>query len=140
MKKINVALMAIIVATAFMLSACSVSVTTANYQDINMASAVDEATYEPITVTDVFATDTPVFYLTATLENAPEETLAGAEWYYMDGDDEVFIDSVEIESVETTTALVFSLASPPDGWPVGEYMVKLFIDREYDQTVYFSVE
>lgn len=140
MKKFNMALIAMIIMAAFMLSACSASVTTANYQDINMASAVDEATYEPITVTDVFATDTPIIFLTAKLANAPEETLAGAEWYYIDGDEEVFIDSVEVESVDTTTSLVFSLSIPYDGWPVGDYMVKLFIDREYDQTVNFSVE
>ncbi|HKK94700.1 MAG TPA: hypothetical protein VJ916_00040 [Anaerovoracaceae bacterium] len=140
MKRINVALIATVIVSLLILSACSVSVTTANYNNINMASEVDEATYEPITITDEFTKDTPIIFLTAVLENAPEETMAGAEWYYMDAGDEVFIDSAEVEAMDSTTPLLFSLSSPTEGWPIGEYMVKLFIDREYDQAVSFFVE
>jgi len=121
------------------LAACSFSITTANYTDLAVAADVDENN-GPIGVTNTFAVDSPMVYVTGLLKNAPEGTVITSEWYYLESDPDTFIDRASYESVDTTNSFDFSLSKPNAGWPLGEYEVKLYIDDEYKETVTFKVE
>ncbi|MBK5254288.1 MAG: hypothetical protein JJE03_07540 [Peptostreptococcaceae bacterium] len=137
MKKLKVFTITVIFALLFV--ACSASVTTANFKDVQMASEVDESTYEPITETSEFYTDTPEIFVTGTVDNAPEGTLVGAEWIYLQDGEELFIDGADLETEDTKTPVVFSLEKPTEDWPVGDYIVNLYIDKEVVLTLSFNV-
>ncbi len=130
----------LLVAVAMMASGCSGSVTTANFQDMVMASEVDEDTNSAVTVQEVFAVGDPVIYAVGRLENAPEGTVAKASWIYLDLDPEYLIDEAEITAEEINSSVVFSLSRPDNGWPVGDYRVDLYIDGELEESIPFSVE
>lgn len=120
-------------------AACSISVTTANYTDLKVASEVDTSN-KPVVITSKFGVESPVIYVTGILKNAPEGTVIKAEWYYLESDPVTFIDEASLESVDTTTPFYFNLSKPNNGWPVGNYEVKLYIDDEYKNSSTFSVE
>lgn len=124
------------IAIAFMLTACNIS--TANLTNVmSCESATDILCEEDITT---FATDTPEIYVTAVLNNAPEGTLTTFSWRYVT--DDFHIDSITLESIETTTTLQSSLNMPEEGWPVGEYEVVLSINTDNSEPIHkkFFVE
>ncbi len=125
-----------IIAAAFLLTACNIS--TANLTDVmSCTNAPDILCEEDISI---FATDTPEIYVTAILNNAPEGTLTTFSWRYIT--DDFHIDSITLESLETTTTLQSSLNMPDEGWPVGEYEVVLSINTDNSEPVHkkFSVK
>lgn len=122
------------------LSACSVSFTTANFQDLQMASEVDKNSNKPVTVTSTFQTTTPVIYLTGVIKNAPDGTVISGEWYYNDNDPAVKIDTSTLGLTQTDTQFEFELSKPTKGWPKGNYEVKLYIDEQYSTSVPFEVK
>lgn len=130
----------IFIVFALLLASCSFSATTANFQDLQMASEIDEATSKPITAADVFATDSPIIYLTGSINNAVSDTIIKAEWVYTEEDPAISITSYELELEDIDTDFFFSLSMPDNGWPTGSYEIKLYIDGEYDQSVAFKVE
>ena len=121
----------------FFLSACSF--TTANFTDLKMASEVDKQNL-PVTITSTFTTTSPIIYVTGIIKNAPEGTVIKSEWYYLETEDPIFIDDVEYEVNDVTTAFDFSLSKPTAGWPAGSYEVKLYIDGTYKSSLSFKVE
>lgn len=121
------------------LCACSFSVSTANFQNLKMASSIDEDSMEPIAVTDVFSPTTPVIYLTGTLKNSPDDTVIKAEWRYVENEPAVDIDSAESVTKDINTDFQFNISIPDNGWPIGKYEVKLYINDEAEKTVSFEV-
>jgi hypothetical protein len=127
------------------LMSCSgeVSFTTAKLSEITMAKSIDEITYEPIEKTDTFSTDTSEIFLSAKFSNAPSETEITSEWVYVEGEVEdlkdYLIDTTSIE-VSGTDYLFFSMPSPDQGWPIGQYEVILYIDGQESATVPFTVQ
>ncbi|MEI6579253.1 MAG: hypothetical protein WCN92_07285 [Eubacteriales bacterium] len=75
------------------LCACSFKFSTANFQNLVMASEINEDTFKPITATNTFSTTSPVVYLTGTLKNAMEGTVIKATWRYIENDPASDIDS-----------------------------------------------
>lgn len=119
-----------IIAAAFLLTACNISTT--NLSDIMACTETqDVLCAEDITT---FATDTPEIYISAILHNAPEGTLTTFSWRYIT--DDFHIDSITLESVETTTTLQSSLNMPDEGWPVGEYEVIISIHTDNSEPVH----
>ncbi len=103
-----------------------------------MALEVDEETFEVIVASDVFKTDTPIIYLVAQVEDAPEGTQVRAEWYYLD--EEIFIDDITVEPEYQNQPMLFSLGRPDTGWPIGKYQASLYLNEEKATIVFFTVE
>ena len=123
---------------ALILSACSVSASTANISAAKMAR--DEAGKNP---TKVFSPNDQTFYCIAELSNAPEDTVVKAVWTAVDvegvkpnlkiGESRIITDQ--------SGQITFDLTN--DGpWPVGQYKVDLFLndDEEPARTLEFKVQ
>ena len=123
---------------ALILSACSVSASTANISDAKMTR--DEAGKNP---TKVYSPTDTTFYLIAELSNAPEDTTVKAVWTAVDA--EGVKPNLKIDESRITAdgggQLTFDLTN--DGpWPVGEYKVDLFLNdgEEPARTLKFKVQ
>jgi hypothetical protein len=120
------------------LSACSVSASTANISDAKMT--LDEAGNNP---TKVYSPNDQTFYCIAQLSNAPEDTAVKALWTAVDVEGvkpNLKIDESRITADESGQ-LTFDLTN--DGpWPVGEYKVDLFLNDEEEpaRTLEFRVQ
>lgn len=120
-----------------------VSVTTASLSEATMCKSVDPETQQPIEKADVFAPDTPVIYCSVKLSNAPPYTQVKAQWIYikgeLDGVQDQLIGEFSINA-EGNRYIGFSLEQPTNGWPRGDYTVKLFLNDKEKITVPFKVE
>lgn len=121
------------------LCACSFSFSTANFQNLVMASEINEDTFKPVTATDTFSINTPKIYLTGSLNNAPGDTVIKAKWIYIENDPAVEIDSATYEAKDSDVDFQFNLSIPENGWPVGKYEVKLYLDDKIEKAVKFEV-
>ncbi len=137
MKKIP--FLILVLCLALGVAACEFEFTTANFSNLAMASEVDQQN-KPVSKTTTFSTTSPVIYAAGTLNNAPSGTVIKSEWYYLEEDPAVFIDSAQLTAENTTTDFSFSLSVPDNGWPVGKYSVKLFIDGTEKSSLDFTVE
>lgn len=137
MKKIKVfSSFVVLVLIAVILSSCSF--TTANFSNLAMSTGVDG--FKPVNVTTKFTTTTPAFYVTGEINNAPDDTVISAVWYYLDADADYMIDQSQYQVEGTNNSFYFSLSIPDNGWPVGTYRVDLYIDDAVDQSIFFTVE
>jgi hypothetical protein len=118
-----------------------VSFTTAKLSEATMCLGVD-GEMKPLNPTDEFGVNTPEIFCSVKLSNAPDETEVASEWIYVQGEAEGVTDYV-IDSVAVTTDgtryLYFSLPRPDTGWPVGEYVLNLYIDEKEAVAVPFTV-
>ncbi len=111
----------------------------ATITDLEMASEVNEDSYKVITQTDVFQTDSPIINVVGTLKGGKkDETIVKASWHYLD--ENIFIDEVEVTAGYDEGPIWFSLNKPKNDWPIGEYIVKLYVDGEEVAVKAFSVE
>lgn len=95
--------------------------------DLVIASKVDENTYEVLEEVDAFQVDSPTINVVAKISGAKEdETVVKVQWFYVDKN--TFIDSAEAIVGYNEGPLWFSLSRPNNGWPTGQYMVKIFAD------------
>ncbi len=126
----------IIVLTAFTVTACGFSASTANISDAQMAR--DPEGNDPTTV---FSPE-DTFYAVGELSNAPDDTTVRAVW-----------TAVDVEGAEPDTRLdevsatggsgPFQFELTNDGpWPVGKYKVDLFLNDEQEpaRTLEFEVQ
>ncbi len=112
--------------------------TTAGITNVQTATQIDQATSKPIGVTNTFATSAPVIYATASVKNSPMDTVIKSEWWYPDSN--ILIDQAEIKTTMPNQNFYFSLSRPNNGFPPGNYEVKLFIDGKEDKIVKFTVK
>jgi hypothetical protein len=125
------------------LAGCSgeVSFTTAKLSEATMCLGTDAET-KPVNPTDEFGVTTTEIFCSVRLSNAPDDTEVLSEWVYLKGELEgvtnYVIDSFAI-TTEGTRYLEFSMTSPDDGWPKGEYKVVLYIDGKEEVAVPFMV-
>jgi glucan-binding YG repeat protein len=103
-----------------------------------MSTGVDG--FKPVNATTKFTTTTPAFYVTGDINNAPDDTVISAVWYYLDTDSDYMIDQSQYQVEGTNNSFYFSLSIPDNGWPVGTYRVDLYIDDAVDQSIFFTVE
>jgi len=117
-----------------------VSVSTAKLSNIAMASEVNEATKEPVTITDTFYPNSEIIYCTAKLENAPPGTKIKYVWYYTEPEEDIEITSWEGEATEGGSSYIYCYLTRPDqGWPLGQYMVKVYLDNKEVGNATFKV-
>ncbi len=109
--------------------------------EVTMALGVD-ANSQPVSPTSVFAQDTPEIFCTALVVNVDEPVEIVSEWYYLtgalEGVSDLLIDSVPL-TVLADQYVQFSLTTPDNGWPEGEYGLILYMNGEVVQEVPFVV-
>ncbi len=116
----------------------SINVNSIRISDVQVASKIDLETNKAITVTNTFKNDSPIIYVTVEIKNAPPDSKVSAKWIYIDEDFHIAYSSVDFNEVNQQA--YFSLTMPDNGFPLGEYEVQLFLDDEYDKSVYFEVK
>ena len=113
----------------------------ASLTEATMTLGVDSQS-RPLNATTTFWVDTLEIFCSVRLNDAPAETEALAEWYYLEGELEdvtdLFIDSFGIVA-EGTQYLQFSLEIPDTGWPRGNYLVVLYLDGAEQLSLPFEV-
>ncbi len=107
--------------------------------DLVMASEVNEDSYRVITQCDVFNANSPFIHVVGTLKGGKKDkTVVKASWHFTDGD--VFIAEAETTAGYDEGPVWFHMSKPDNGWPVGDYLVKLYVDDEEVAVKSFSVE
>ncbi len=108
---------------------CSFSVSTANISDVKMCPKLNESTCDDDQTT-FLSSDTEVIFVSAVLQNAPEETKTDFTWQYMDKDGPIEIGKIAIETKETSNDIYSYYEKPDDGWVPGDYEVVLKIQTD----------
>lgn len=89
--------------------------------------------------------ETPAFYVSADLDNAPTGTKIKIDWRYLSGEignEPQDIDSVSLTSEEDSNNVQSSLERATEVWPKGEYEVVLTIQTDNAEPIHkkFSVK
>lgn len=83
-----------------------------------------------------FSADVSEIFLACRWEGVPEGTLVRSVWTFTGS--EVRFSATDAQMAAGSEA-IFSLEQPPQGWPVGDYRVELFLGAERCRTVSFSI-
>ena len=142
MKRILVSI-ALLLAVAVVVAACSASFSTANISNAVLAKDVKGDKFDPIDPTSTFPADQPVIHLVVTLKNAPSGTTVKATWTAVDVGDaapaNTMIDEAEM-TMDGSGNVHFTLSLPSSGvWPVGKYKADIYLNGKLDKTVEFTV-
>lgn len=117
--KISIAL---VLALAIILSACSFSISTASLSHTRTGDTVKNN--EVVKEVRVFNPDTPEIIVSTHLNKAPEGTKLMFSWRYLEGRVQD-IDSVTVKTKSSENIAKSSLSRPNQGWPTGNYEVVL---------------
>lgn len=109
-----------------------------NITKVQTATAIASGTMEPMNVATTFNTNTPEIFVTFSLSGLPIGTNIKGEWIYKDQD--ISIVTGNMHTTENNQNAYFSLSIPDNGWPVGDYEVKLFAGDDYKTSAKFKVE
>lgn len=120
----------------FLLTGCSFS--TEQFNDLKMASDIDENNL-PTVITSVFQTNTPIIYLTGTINHALIDDMISVEWYCLDTDPDTFIGDSSLQLIDIDTQFYFSLTKPTNGWPIGDCEVLVYYGENLMGTITFKV-
>lgn len=107
-----------------------------------MALGVDSQS-KPVSPTTTFAANTPEIYCSVLVSNAPAGTELLSEWYYVSGEWQGVTNRLvgEVPFITQGTQYVsLSLIIPDEGWPGGQYQVKLYLNGVLQEAVPFTVE
>ena len=107
-----------------------------------MTLTVDAAS-RPVDPTSTFQTDTPEITCSVLVADASPGTELLSQWYYVGGEwqgvSNALVGTVPYVT-EGTQYVALSLIIPDEGWPVGQYQVKLYLNGALQEAVPFSVE
>lgn len=116
-------------------SSCSYS--TAELTEAQVAKTIHPDTQAPWESARTFAPDAESIYAVARLAYAPAGTKVAAVFYYLeDGEREIASDEIEAGGERWVS---FSLSPPENGWPVGQYEVRLLLNDEEVEQLPFNV-
>ncbi|MDD3067944.1 MAG: hypothetical protein WC134_01460 [Acholeplasmataceae bacterium] len=109
------------------------------FENLQTTATVDDE-YYPINPMSVFDPSTPYIYLTGNMKDAEIGSEVIAEWYYISGEEDLYLYQMKLEVTEADLGFYFSLSKPTDNWYIGDYVIYLFYNDEWMETVEFSVE
>ncbi len=110
--------------------------TTARIMDLNTSTGINEQTSEPVDITDTFAPDSPVIYVTGTIRNAPQGTGIQAIWVHVDSNSSVDGPVLQIEGSRWFS---FVLTRGDRDFPIGNYQAKILLNGRQVRAVKFKV-
>ncbi|MHB9111747.1 MAG: hypothetical protein ACYC4D_03845 [Thermoleophilia bacterium] len=132
-----------LMAATLLMAASGCNVSTANLSNVNVCDKLDNEQCP----SDMSSLDqeTPAFYVSADLNNAPSGTKIKIDWRYLSGEignEPQDIDSVSLTSEEDSNNIQSSLERATDVWPKGEYEVVLTIQTDNAEPIHkkFSVK
>lgn len=110
--------------------------------EVTMALGVD-ANYRPVNPTSTFKSTTPELFCSINVSGLAVGSEVLSEWYYVSGEwqgvTNRLIGTVPIVT-QGTEYISLSLLIPDEGWPGGQYQVKLYVNGSLQEAVPFSVE
>lgn len=129
----------VLIGIAAFVSACEAqcSVSTASLTEAGMAAAVDPETKAPTAVMTAFPAGSGSIYATAKVSNAPDETMVRVTFHYLE-DGDMQITEAQV-STGGTRHVMFTLNPPANGWPIGRYETRFFLNGEEKARVPFTV-
>ncbi|TFH36125.1 MAG: hypothetical protein E4G93_02655, partial [Dehalococcoidia bacterium] len=129
------------VSLPFTVSASAILPGGASLSEATMALGVD-ANSKPVNPTTTFDSRTPEIFCSVLVSNAPAGTQVLSEWYYVSGElqgvTNMLIDSFPL-AVEGTQYIQFSLPIGPEGWPAGQYRLKLYLNGAPEEALSFTI-
>jgi hypothetical protein len=136
------------VAFSVIASACNVSYSSARITDATMAKSVNE-NKEALDSTNSFDPDIPVIHCVVKLANAPDDTKLKARWTLVNATGQTpnsKIADTDVVAGGSNNVVDFTLKPSPDGLPVGEYKVDIFLNPKAEnegqpaKTLQFTVK
>ncbi len=124
---------------ALLFSGCetSCSYSTAELSEAQTAKTIHPETQAPWEPARTFAPDAESIYAVAKLAYAPDGTRVAASFYYLEnGEREIASDELETGGEKWVS---FSLSPPENGWPVGQYEVRLLLNDDEVERLPFNV-
>jgi|GEM_PF-538716 hypothetical protein len=101
-----------------------------------VATALDPETYEPLNrVRNIPGTE-PTIYVAAYIQNVNQEVSVVSVWYHLDSDESFISDYIYIDY---DAWFYFSLDQSEFEFPVGDYVVELYVDDYLEETVEFTI-
>jgi len=113
----------------------------ATLSEVTMATSVS-ADGQPLTVAGTFLASTPTIYVTAKVNNAPENTTVGVRWLYIrdaSGNTQNQQLAEESATVKGTRYVSFSRQPVTGTWGSGQYSATLSLDGKDITTTQFTV-
>ena len=110
--------------------------------EVSTASSVSPEG-QPLSVSTIFLANTPAIYVTAKVNNAPENTTIGAKWFYVKDDTGKELDQQLGEdslSAKGTRYVSFTRQAPGGAWGSGQYSVSLLINGKEITNAQFTVQ
>jgi hypothetical protein len=89
---------------------------------------------------DEFLSDQPTMIINGSVENVKDPFTLSVEWYYQDVDELVLIHSLEELIEEKATNFTLDITSPYQGWPDGEYLVRIYNGVELIDEIAYTVQ
>ena len=110
----------------------------ASISDVAVAEEIDDEG-KPVEVVDELTPDTEVFYGTFEVSNALPSDEIKTELYFVDNDHLVLSETIPVNGFYSGPAHV-SYTKPHDGWPAGDYEVRVLLNGEEVGSAAFSVK
>jgi hypothetical protein len=115
----------------------------ASLSEATMCKSVD-AQGRPVDKTDIFSINDPKIYCSVKISNAPTDTEVKSVWIVLQGEFQgqslTNYTVLELSGRVSGTAYSTFYASQTDGFPKGDFIVKLFLDGAEKLTVPFKVQ
>ena len=110
-----------------------------NVCDIETSDLVDYDTWEPVGLEDTFSVSDTEIFVTFKTNEYPTDSQIEVRWYHTDtntylGNDYAYTVTDELNIV------YFSLTKPVGGWQLGDYEIEIWVNSQYIDSAYFSVE
>jgi hypothetical protein len=135
-----IAVIAVIIVAVLAIAGIALLGGSSEVKNLQMASEVDEQTNLPIVSTSVFNPESPVIFCTFEA-NVEPGTLVAVEWWYVDdAANEEFVTSYELETEFKGDQVSFSWSRPDNGWPLGKYQARIFVNDKQVETARFEVK
>lgn len=114
----------------------------ASLSEATMTFSVD-AMSRPLEPTGVFPADTAELICSVLVTNASAGTQLLSEWYYVSGEwqgvTNRLVGTIPV-AVQGTQYAALTLTIPDEGWPAGQYQVKLYLNGTLQDAVPFEIE
>jgi hypothetical protein len=105
-----------------------------------VTTATFDEDLNPLYPTYRFSPNVDYIYLTGNLKDAEIGATVIAEWYYVGGEEDLWLYQMTLEVTKADMEFYFRLSKPTNNWPLGDYEILLFYNNDLMETVEFEVK